>query len=592
MDKARFQYLDVLKAIAIIAVVLYHSGFLTYGYLGVDLFLVINGYLITKGLVRKVITVNDSNKGRNNYFEFEISRIIRLLPVLLLAGIVCMSLGYVAMLPDDYENLSESVIASNCFANNILAAITTKNYWDVVNDYKPLMHTWYVGLVMQFYIVYPFIFYLARLNRKNPQKTLILLLSLFGIASLIIYFTLLDDAQRFYYLPSRFFEFVVGGLIALTWNSAKEHRILKSWFVYLCYAFLLIIFCFNQELFSSRFKLVLVVALSAILLMSGNILENKITGNIVVARIGAASYSIFIWHQVILAFYRYTISSHFTILSYGIYLFVVCALSWLTYRFIEQKTNLWLRERSSKVLMYIITIVVFICLNGYAGYIYMHAGVIRDVPELYIDKNDIHRGLHSEYNDKIYQYNKPFETDKKHWLIVGNSFGRDFANVILESAIADSVEISYLSMDDFKLPSNSVKFVSADRVFLSSLGFDEKTVEDVETICSANDMPVENLIIVGTKNFGECNGQFYIKRNNKDYFEQRTEMEKGYFENNVHMKSVYGNRYLDLIELVIDEKGTMPVFTPDHHFISQDCRHFSKGGAIWFSQLINWKPFM
>ncbi len=148
----RLKYLDVLKAFAIIAVVLYHSGFLTFGYLGVDLFLVINGYLITNGLCNKILITNDltciekgggeiQESGWRKYFDFELSRIIRLLPVLLVAGVVCMTIGFWAMLPDDYENLSESVIATNLFGNNILAAITTKNYWDVVNEYKPLMHT-------------------------------------------------------------------------------------------------------------------------------------------------------------------------------------------------------------------------------------------------------------------------------------------------------------------------------------------------------------------------------------------------------------------------------------------------------------------
>ena len=96
---------------------------------------------------------------------------------------------------------------------------------------------------------------------------------------------------------------------------------------------------------------------------------------------------------------------------------------------------------------------------------------------------------------------------------------------------------------------------------------------------------------MGTKNFGVSNGQFYINRNRPNYFEQRTKMEKGYVDFNIKMKTKYGNRYLDLIGLVADENGTMPVFTPDHHFISQDCRHFSKGGAIWFSQLIDWNKF-
>lgn len=585
----RLKFLDVLKAIAIIAVVLYHSGYLTYGYLGVDLFLVINGYFITKGLCNKVFNNTSSRMGE--YISFELSRIVRLLPVLLLASCVCMALGYYVMLPDDYENLSQSVIATNFFSNNILAAITTKNYWDVVNEYKPLMHTWYVGLVMQFYVVYPLLFYIARFNKKNPYRTLLILICVLLALSLMIYFLIKDDAQRFYYLPSRFFEFAVGGIVALIWKQNENSKLFRKIIAYLCYASLISLILINQPIMPSNIRLVIVVALSVVLISSSTELENVITGNNIIAKIGAASYSIFVWHQILLAFYRYSISSEFTILSYILLVTMVGVLSWLTYKFIEQKTSSWLKEKKLNYLFYSVLIVVFTVLNTFAAYIYLHAGVVRDVPELYISKDNIHRGLHSEYNDKIYLLNKPFETERLHWLVVGNSFGRDFANVILESTVADSVEVSYIPYDDFNNAKYSDRYASADMIFFSSLGANEKKIAEVEHICKENGFDIGKLIMVGTKNFGESNGQFYFHRNRPDYFLQRTKMEDGYLEVNQRLKDIYGNRYLDLIALVIDRDETVPVFTPDHHYISQDCRHFSKGGAIWFAQLIRWDIF-
>ena len=585
----RYKYLDVLKAFAIIAVVLYHSGFMSYGYLGVDLFLVINGYLITKSLSKRIYTGN--TKAISEYFGFEISRIVRLLPVLLVAGIVCMAFGYWAMLPDDYENLSESVIATNLFGNNILAAITTKNYWDVVNEYKPLMHTWYVGVVMQFYIIYPILFFLARLDKKNQQSTLLVIISTLAVVSMLVYFGTNDVAQRFYYLPSRFFEFAVGGIVALTWKPQNGENSFYSWYVYVCYALILALITLNKEIIPANLKLVAVVALSVVLIMSSGTLENKVTANGVLAKIGAASYSIFVWHQVLLAFYRYTCSSNFTIVSYTILLIIVAILSWLTFHFIEQKTNIWLRcKKSSKVLFYTIIIVLFLCLTGFAGYIYINGGVVRDVPELFISKSE--HVNHKAYNDKIYNLDKPFKTDKQHWLVIGNSFGRDFANVILESAVADSVELSYIFIDNYKEPQYAERFAASDRIFLSSLGTNENSVKEMEIHCLANGFDIDNLVIVGTKNFGKSNGQFYIKRYRPDYFGQRTKMENGYLEMNEKMKNAFRDRYLDLINLVIDKNNTMPVFTPDHHFVSQDCRHFSKGGAVWFSQLIDWEEYM
>ena len=496
------------------------------------------------------------------------------------------------MLPDDYENLSQSVIASNFFGNNILAAITTKDYWAVANEYKPLMHTWYVGVLMQFYMVYPILFFIARANKKKKHRTLLVTISTFAILSLLVYFVTTDDAQRFYYLPSRFFEFAAGGIIALTWKRNEQKKTINSFIAYVSYAMLVLLLAINENIIPTRIRLVAVVILSVMLIMLSTELENKFTGNGILAKIGAASYSIFLWHQVLLAFYRYTISSQFTIITYGLFIIVVAFLSWLTYYFIEQKTSGWLKQKESKNYFYAIVVAVFLSLNAFSGYIYLHAGVVRDVPELYIDKNDIHRGLHSEYNDKIYKLDRPFETGKEHWLIIGNSFGRDFINAILESDVADRIEVSYIVEGKHLKPSYAERFVSADKVFLSTLGIDEEKITKVEKLCAENGVPIENLIIVGEKNYGENNGQFYRKRNKPDYFSQRTKVNEGIFEKNLYLKGRYGERYLDMISFVVDEEKMVPVFTPDHHFISQDCYHFSKGGAVWYAKLIDWSKYL
>lgn len=585
----RKNYLDVLKAFAIIAVVLYHSGLLTDGYLGgVEVFFVINGYLITRSLNSKILVNNKLNIG--GYFQFEFGRIVRLLPLLLVAGLVCMLLGLFFMLPDDYENLSASVIATNLFGNNILQAITTKNYWDVVNDYKPLMHTWYVGMIMQFYLVYPLLFFFAKLDKKNPQRALLAIISTMAVVSLLIYWGTTNAAHRFYYLPARFFEFAAGGIVALSWKPDEGNKPFHTWFVYLCYAFLMVLFFVPIDILPANIKLITLVALTVVLIMSSSALENKVTGNGVLAKIGAASYSIYVWHQVLLAFYRYTISSHFTVVTYTIFLAVVALLSFLTYKFIEQKINGWLKERRSKSVFYVVTGAVFLCLTGFAGWIYLKGGVVRDVPELYITKNE--KVDHGAYNEKIHKLNAPFKTDKPHWLVVGNSFGRDFANVILESSVSDSVEVSYINIANYSNPEYAERFASADRVWLSTGNLSEEVIYQMEVVCERNGFPIDHLVIVSKKDFGENNGQFYANRDKAYYFEQRAKVGESFIVENNSFKSQFGDRYLDLMSLVLDENGTVPVFTPDHHYISQDCRHFSKGGAVYFSELIDWNRYL
>ena len=229
-NTARRNDLDLLKGLAIIAVIFYHFGFFTYGYLGVDLFLVINGFLITKGLISKF--ENDSF----SYVDFVVKRFSRLFPLVILAGAVSLLVGAISMLPDNYENLAASVIASNLFSNNILSAITTGNYWDVVNNYKPLMHTWYLGIVAEFYLIYPLIFLIpAKILKKHDKNTvfrsIFILISVLAIVSFALYLSPeFAHDSKFYYLPFRFYELALGGLIAFAGNKIKKTAFSNSVF--------------------------------------------------------------------------------------------------------------------------------------------------------------------------------------------------------------------------------------------------------------------------------------------------------------------------------------------------------------------------
>lgn len=585
MTHQRLAYLDVLKAIAIIAVVLYHSGFLKYGYLGVDVFLVVSGYLVTKSLDKRGWASNDGW-----YLPFVGSRVWRLLPVLLVAGLVAMAIGWFTMLPDDYENLSESTVATLLFGNNILSAKTTGNYWDIANDYKPLMHTWYVGLLMQLCIVYPLFFCLAKINKEAPKKTLIVIVSFLAVLSLLCYFGSSNQALRFYYLPARFFEFAVGGIVALTYDPSKK-GVFHSAFSYLCYALLLVLLVVGYDLVPTLVRLPLVVALSAMVIMSGEALSNSLTSNKVLAKIGIASYSIFVWHQLLLAFYRYIIGGQFTVWTYLFYLAIVGVVSWASYRLIEQGVSRLL-DAGNRKPMYIATASVWIILSVFAGTIYWNAGVVRDVPELDVSIANRHRHMHAEYTDRGYQYDRPFVSENKaHWLVIGDSFARDFVNTVLESSVADWVEVSYT--EDYLTADNRERLADADRVFIAERFLGRRRISAIEAECWANGLTPDKIVVVGEKNFGESNGPIYAKRHRPEYFEQSVEVEGGtdFMERNSRFREIYGDRFLDMISMVSDYSGRVRVFTPDHHFISADCRHLTRSGARYFAGMIDWDKY-
>ncbi len=580
MTSQRFIDLDALKAIAIIAVVLYHAGFLKYGYLGVDVFLVIAGFLTTRSLA----------EGKKGYFPFILGRVMRLLPVLLVAGVAAMMLGWFTMLPDDYENLAESVVATNLFANNILSAITTGDYWNIANEYKPLMHTWYVGLLMQFCLVYPLLFYLAKLDKRTPRRTLLVVICSLALLSLLVFFTGNNEAHRFYYLPARFFEFGVGGIVALVYEPSRE-RVFHPAFSYLCYAFLLALLVVGLRVVPDSARLVLVVGLTAALVMSGGALENGVTSNRVLAAVGMASYSIYVWHQVLIAFYRYIFGNQFTIWSYLLLFAAVGVVSWISYRVIERGVSYALESGKGRRGVFVATVSLFVLLTGFAGWVYMNAGVVRDVPELGISVQDRHRRLNVEYTERGYQYDRPFVSEEKpHWLVVGNSFGRDFVNVVLESRISDRVDISFT--DNYQRFEERLS--SADLVFVAWRGFGKKVVSEVELLCWSAGISPEKVVVVGDKSFGEHNGHVYARRHRPDYYEQRVLPLGGtqFLERNKQFRAFYGDRFLDMMALVTDDTGLVQVFTPEHRFISADGKHLTKFGAKYFAERINWNKYL
>lgn len=489
----RNRYFDVLKAIAIIAVVLYHLGICEYGYLGVDIFLVIAGFFTSQSVEKHVV-----NKG--GYLWFVENRVFRLWPLLLLAGVMCLGWGWLMMLPDDFENTAQSIVATNFFGNNVLQSITTKNYWDVVNEYKPLMHTWYVGLIMQFYIIVPMLLFAVGRWVKDVdkrKKVNITLMALMGMASLVGYLTEGNAAAKFYYLPYRLYEFCAGGLVFYLFGNVRRIQDKIVWtnigfvIVYLAVVALLLV---DAEYVSRPAKLLSTVALSSVLMVQMPRVEwakGKVFSNKWVAAIGTASFSIFVWHQVVLALIRYSFTNKLTeVLPLLAFFGITAVLSVLSYRYVEQM-------KKTK-LAWVLTGLMLVVTTGASLYIYKNAGVVRDVPELEVVKGNVHRGMWAEYCDRVKWYDRDYpETDKTKWYVIGNSFGRDLVNIILESPIADKVEIGYSE----SLDNREHRLREVDVLFISTKGVTEELIEKVKSMLEDH----TKLYVVGEKNFGENN---------------------------------------------------------------------------------------
>ena len=250
--------IDGLRAIAVIAVILFHLGFLPNGYLGVDIFFVISGFLITS------IVYYEAKNNKFSTLKFYERRIRRIIPLLLVTTSFAFFLGLFLMLPDDLENLSQSVVASNLSVNNILMLITSSDYWAVRNEYKPLMHTWSLGIEEQFYLLYPLLFFVLRGKRlKYVFPTLII----FSLLSLIFFILPGNVASKFFLLQYRFFELSFGGISAIYFFKVKQIRKESIYLLYASTALLLLILVIPWG--TNLFKVLVVAILTTVIISVG-----------------------------------------------------------------------------------------------------------------------------------------------------------------------------------------------------------------------------------------------------------------------------------------------------------------------------------
>jgi hypothetical protein len=288
------------------------------------------------------------------------------------------------------------------------------------------------------------------------------------------------------------------------------------------------------------------------------------------------SFSIYMWHQVLLAYARYFLFQQLRPVQLTGIFILTLGLSVMTY-FVIEKPCRNKKKVGTKRLLTSLT-VAYLVTSGFALFIYMKGGVIKDVPELDIVASHTSRGMHSAYNMRISDlFDHDFQSNGKvKVLIIGDSFARDWANVLLESKYRADVEISYVSD-----PESNAEFrrrvAESDVIFYSTPDHAAVRAEGIDE---------SKLYAVGTKNFGISNGIFYNYRGG-GYYQQRTPMQAGYLEKNAEMRREWGDKYVDYIDKIISQDNTVPVFTPSGKFISQDCRHLTRAGAQYFAEVFD-----
>lgn len=417
-----------LRAIAVIAVVLFHfnANWLPGGFAGVDVFFVISGFLMT-GIIFKGIGEN-----RFSIWQFYKARARRILPALAILCLLVLLWGWFFLDPITYSRLAKHAASSVGFVSNF-AYLRESGYFDVASHEKWLLHTWSLSTEWQFYLLYPVLLVaLRRLCSLNAMKLTILVLAVVGFI-FCVYSTYKWPDASYYMLPARSWEMLLGGVAYLyPLNLANNYKrfieiigvglIVGSFFVIT-----------GEDPWPGY--LAIFAVLGSFLVIQAQQNNSVFTNNIVFQKLGAWSYSIYLWHwPLVVAIYYFVLPESF------IYLGLVASilLGYLSYRYVETFN----RNNNSFLLTTLFQhkpIYLFLVVCVFAGFIIHFKGVgsRSENPDysyqLIKDSSKANHGL-SKTCEGVFTLSKDCRTsDNPEIAVWGDSYAMHIVNSIVAS---------------------------------------------------------------------------------------------------------------------------------------------------------------
>jgi peptidoglycan/LPS O-acetylase OafA/YrhL len=327
--------IDGLRALAVLPVIFFHAGFQIFsgGFVGVDVFFVISGYLIT------TIILAEKKAGTFTIINFYERRARRILPALFVVMAVSLPFAWVWMLPSDLKLFSKSLIAVSAYSSNILFWLES-GYFDSANELKPLLHTWSLAVEEQYYLFFP-VFLI--LTWRLGKQWIVVILALMAILSLALaqWGSLNKPDATYFLLPTRGWELLIGALIAFYFSQNNLFDVERKQSLLIqqlggALGLLLIgyaVFVFDSTTpFPGLYALIPTMGAAFVILFANDkTLAGKLLSNGMIVNIGLISYSAYLWHQPLFAFARQMSINelHTSILSFLILItFVLAYFSW------------------------------------------------------------------------------------------------------------------------------------------------------------------------------------------------------------------------------------------------------------------------
>ena len=326
--------IDGLRAIAVIAVIVNHfsNDILPSGYLGVDIFFVISGYVITSS-----IYLRQSNNFLEFISNFYSKRIRRLIPALILYVLVLSVV--ICMLRPIVKGVLVNAIASLLGISNVALYFSSKDYFAISNLINPFMHTWSLGVEEQFYFLFPLFTWVTGYAKKisGSIKSLGFIISILSLASLIafIYYYPINQSAAYFLMPMRFWEIGAGCLLFILYQNEKSFygslkNIPASIFLFLIF---IVLFLPTSYAVLSNIAIVLLTSFLIFCIKDTSLLYKFLTNNKIVY-LGLISYSLYLWHWGILSISYLTIGGIFA-WSLPIQLILVFYIAHLSYKYVE-----------------------------------------------------------------------------------------------------------------------------------------------------------------------------------------------------------------------------------------------------------------
>jgi peptidoglycan/LPS O-acetylase OafA/YrhL len=422
--------IDGLRAIAVLPVILFHAGFSLFsgGFVGVDVFFVISGYLIT------VLLIDDIENGKFSLIDFYERRARRILPALLVVIVICIPFAWYLMAPDQMRGFTQSIVAVSFFASNILFWRQT-GYFDIASEEKPLLHTWSLAVEEQYYLFFPLL--LIVIWRFGAKKVFIILFTLSLISlGLSEWGWRREPSANFFLAPSRMWELFVGSLTAII---IYKKGVMRSDFLSTIgvISILTSIFLYDESTpFPSLYTVLPVSGVVLIILFTrDDSYVRRVLSLRPLVALGLISYSAYLWHQPVFAFARIHEVSEPSSMYMAVLVVITLLIATLSLIYVESPFRKKCLMGSQKALfggaIIAFSMLISIGLAGHLGIFKSKIGSIYD----------------SEYGGQGSPWVDTEGVDTAHFLLYGDSHAKQYYSALVEefgagAMIAESACIS------------------------------------------------------------------------------------------------------------------------------------------------------